>query len=78
MKAVFIITLTTDLGLFLVNLSPIATFRIVFTSNIQKRLKVDRQMKTLGNIIWVVFGGLHIALEYFLTSSIFVDLNFDI
>ena len=21
-------------------------------------------MKTLGNIIWIVFGGLHIALEY--------------
>ena len=70
MKAVFIITLTTDLGLFLVNLSPIATFRIVFTSNIQKRLKVDRQMKTLGNIIWVVFGGLHIALEYFIAGLV--------
>lgn len=70
MKTVFIITLTTDLGLFLVNLSPIATFRIVFTSNIQKRLKVDRQMKTLGNIIWVVFGGLHIALEYFIAGLV--------
>ena len=23
-------------------------------------------MKTLGNIIWIVFGGLHIALEYFI------------
>ena len=23
-------------------------------------------MKTLGNIIWVVFGGFHIALEYFI------------
>ena len=25
-------------------------------------------MKTLGNIIWVVFGGLHIALEYFIAG----------
>jgi uncharacterized membrane protein YccF (DUF307 family) len=27
-------------------------------------------MKTLGNIIWVVFGGLHIALEYFVAGLI--------
>ena len=27
-------------------------------------------MKTLGNIIWVVFGGLHIALEYFIAGLI--------
>ncbi len=27
-------------------------------------------MKTLGNIIWVVFGGLLIALEYFISSII--------
>ena len=27
-------------------------------------------MKTLGNIIWVVFGGLHIALEYFIAGVI--------
>ena len=26
-------------------------------------------MKTLGNIIWIVFGGLHIALEYFSASA---------
>ena len=25
-------------------------------------------MKTLGNIIWVVFGGLMIAIEYFVSS----------
>ena len=25
-------------------------------------------MKTLGNIIWVIFGGLHIALEYFIAG----------
>ena len=25
-------------------------------------------MKTLGNIIWVVFGGLQIAIEYFLSG----------
>ena len=27
-------------------------------------------MKTLGNIIWIVCGGLHIALEYFLAGLI--------
>ena len=27
-------------------------------------------MKTLGNIIWVVFGGLHIALKYFIAGLI--------
>ena len=27
-------------------------------------------MKTLGNIIWGVFGGLHIALEYFFAGLI--------
>ncbi len=27
-------------------------------------------MKTLGNIIWIVFGGLHIALEYFIAGLI--------
>ena len=27
-------------------------------------------MKTLGNIIWVIFGGLHIALEYFIAGLI--------
>ena len=27
-------------------------------------------MKTLGNIIWFVFGGLHIALEYFIAGLI--------
>ena len=27
-------------------------------------------MKTLGNIIWVIFGGLHIALEYFIAGMI--------
>ena len=27
-------------------------------------------MKTLGNIIWVVFGGLHIALEYFIAGLV--------
>ncbi|MBR0273912.1 MAG: YccF domain-containing protein [Bacteroidaceae bacterium] len=25
-------------------------------------------MKVLGNIIWLIFGGLHIALEYFFAS----------
>lgn len=25
-------------------------------------------MKTLGNIIWVIFGGLQIAIEYFLSG----------
>lgn len=25
-------------------------------------------MKTLGNIIWVVFGGLFVAIEYFVSS----------
>ena len=29
-------------------------------------------MKTLGNIIWVVFGGLHIALEYFIAGLILI------
>ncbi len=29
-----------------------------------------RSMKTLGNIIWIVFGGLHIALEYFIAGLI--------
>ena len=27
-------------------------------------------MKTLGNIIWIIFGGLHIALEYFVAGLI--------
>ena len=27
-------------------------------------------MKTLGNIIWIIFGGLHIALEYFFAGLI--------
>ena len=27
-------------------------------------------MKTIGNIIWVIFGGLHIALEYFIAGLI--------
>ena len=27
-------------------------------------------MKTLGNIIWIVFGGLHKALEYFIAGLI--------
>jgi len=27
-------------------------------------------MKTLGNIIWVVFGGLHIALKYFIAGLV--------
>ena len=27
-------------------------------------------MKTLGNIIWIVFGGLHIALEYFIARLV--------
>ena len=27
-------------------------------------------MKTIGNIIWVVFGGLHIALEYFIAGLV--------
>ena len=25
-------------------------------------------MKTIGNIIWIIFGGLHIALEYFIAG----------
>ncbi len=25
-------------------------------------------MKILGNIIWLIFGGLHIALEYFMAG----------
>lgn len=25
-------------------------------------------MKTFGNIIWIIFGGLHIALEYFVAG----------
>ena len=29
-----------------------------------------RSMKSLGNIIWVIFGGLHIALEYFIAGLI--------
>jgi len=28
-------------------------------------LNKKHPMKTLGNIIWIIFGGLHIALEYF-------------
>ncbi len=27
-------------------------------------------MKTIGNIIWLVFGGLHIALEYLVASAV--------
>ena len=27
-------------------------------------------MKTLGNIIWIIFSGLHIALEYFIAGLI--------
>ena len=27
-------------------------------------------MKTIGNIIWVIFGGLHIALEYFFAGLV--------
>ena len=27
-------------------------------------------MKTLENVIWIVFGGLHIALEYFIAGLI--------
>ena len=39
------------------------------------RLKVrnfqnEIRMKTLGNIIWIIFGGLHIALEYFIAGLI--------
>ena len=30
-------------------------------------------MKTLGNIIWVIFGGLHIALEYFIAGLILMN-----
>ena len=25
-------------------------------------------MKTIGNIVWVIFGGLQIAIEYFLSG----------
>jgi uncharacterized membrane protein YccF (DUF307 family) len=25
-------------------------------------------MKLLGNIIWLIFGGLHIAIEYFIAG----------
>ncbi|WP_081772740.1 YccF domain-containing protein [Prevotella sp. MA2016] len=32
-------------------------------------------MKTLGNIIWIVFGGLHIALEYFIAGLILLGLR---
>ena len=35
-------------------------------------------MKTLGNIIWVVFGGLHIALEYFIAGLILMITIIDI
>ncbi len=31
-------------------------------------------MKTLGNIIWIIFGGLHIALEYFIASEVLLVL----
>lgn len=27
-------------------------------------------MKTIGNIIWTVFGGLHTALEYFIARLV--------
>ena len=27
-------------------------------------------MKTLGNIVWIIFGGLHIALEYFIAGLV--------
>ena len=27
-------------------------------------------MKTLGNIIWIIFGGLHIAIEYFIAGLV--------
>ena len=27
-------------------------------------------MKTIGNIIWIIFGGLHIALEYFIAGLV--------
>ena len=27
-------------------------------------------MKTLGNIIWIIFGGLHITLEYFIAGLV--------
>ena len=27
-------------------------------------------MKTLGNIIWIIFGGLHTALEYFIAGLV--------
>ena len=27
-------------------------------------------MKTLGNIIWIIFGGLHIALEYLIAGLV--------
>ena len=29
-------------------------------------------MRTLGNIIWLVFGGIFIALEYFISSIILI------
>ncbi|QVJ81531.1 MULTISPECIES: YccF domain-containing protein [Prevotellaceae] len=32
-------------------------------------------MKTLGNIIWIVFRGLHIALEYFIAGLILLSLR---
>jgi uncharacterized membrane protein YccF (DUF307 family) len=31
-------------------------------------------MKILGNIIWLIFGGLHIALEY-LVASLFLMIT---
>ena len=27
-------------------------------------------MKILGNIIWLIFGGLHIAIEYFMAGLV--------
>ena len=41
----------------------------------ESRLKVrnfekEIRMKTLGNIIWIIFGGLHIALEYFIAGLV--------
>ena len=27
-------------------------------------------MKLLGNIIWLIFGGLHIAIEYFMAGLV--------
>lgn len=46
----------------------LVTVKINFDNIFFKNKYLDYQMKTIGNIIWFVFGGFMIALEYFIAG----------